>query len=212
MSERLNLPNRAWLLVLAMAAGGLPLQSSQGGDSLADPERLETALDERRVTEDIRVGYFLGRFQFKPLERIPLFVQAKNVSDRTIYGSSTGDLPISFYRTFRLRVFDSNGELVPKTRYHTIDVKYRGFPVGGGLGIIGQYQPGQVTMGEVFPNLVYDMTSPGRYTILIEFPTRRTETIDGETVPIVGQSEPIELEVVPEPAQVYQFDQIEDQS
>lgn len=203
MSERWTHRARAFLAALALALAALAAPTARAEDSLAKPERIETARDARRLTEDVRVELSVSKYKFDPLEPVELYAEAENVSKHHVPRPSIGYPPHVNYRNFLIKVFDSNGNLMPTTRYFEYDVKYlqRGFPVGrSGLG--ADFSPGDVIWHELLANLAYDMTSPGTYTILVEFPTGRTQTIDGEDVPIVAQSHPVQIEVIDPPPRV----------
>lgn len=170
-----------------------------GADSLADPDRLDTASDPRRITQDVILTATVDKKEFETLEPITLTVRAKCVGG-SVRLPAAGYPPAAEYRTFHIRVFDASGQLLPKTRYHTFDVRYRGFPVGLSNGSAGiDFNPGKEYVGAPVANLVYDMTSPGKYTILVEFPMYRDRMVDGQAVPLVAQAEPIQVEVLAEP-------------
>ncbi len=50
----------------------------------------------------------------------------------------------------------------------------------------------------MFANLAYDMTSPGEYSILVEFPTGEKRMVDGVEVPAVAQSAVVKVKVLAE--------------
>ena len=202
MSGRWTFRGHAPLAALAFALTALAAPTARAEDSLAAPERIETARDERRLTPNVRVTASVAENRFDPLEPIRLEVRAANVSNHYEGLPVTGALPEAYYQMFWLRVFDAEGRLLPETRYYE-DVPRRRMPIGmsnGSAGLV--FDPGQEVSGEVVANLAYDMTRPGTYTILVEYRVGRTKTIDGQKVPIVAQSEPIEVEVVAEPARL----------
>ena len=202
MSGRWTFRGHAPLAALALTLAAPAAPTARAEDSLADPQRIETARDERRLTPNVRVTAYAAKDRFDPLKPIRLRAHAVNVSIHYEKLPVTGALPEAYYQTFWLRVFDAEGRLLPKTRYYE-DVPRRRMPIGmsnGSAGLV--FAPGQEVSGKVVANLAYDMTLPGTYTIFVEYRVGRTETIDGQKVPIVAQSEPIEVEVVAEPARL----------
>ena len=194
-THRARTPLAALATLAALAA-----PTVRAEDSLADPERIETARDPRRLTSNVRVTASVAKRRFDQLEPIRLAVHAENVSIADEGLPMSALPPEGHYRAFPIRVFDAQGRLLPRTRYQEIDVPSRGMPIGVSNGSAGLYfGPGYERRGEVVANLVYDMSSPGVYTIHVEFRVLGAATIDGQRVPIVAQSEPIEVEVVAEP-------------
>ncbi len=191
-------PSRA-VLALGLAIGVLPVQGIGGEDQFAGPERIGAVSDLGRITQDVTVDVSVSKVEFVPLEPIALDVRARNLTDHVIFGPVAGFSPLGDYRTFRIKVFDRDGRLLPKTRYQEIDVTTRGFPLGASLGGALHLLPGHDVRRQLCANLVYDMTSPGEYTILVEFPTNSTVTIDGKAVPVVARSKSLDVLVVAEP-------------
>jgi hypothetical protein len=178
----------------------LVASESQGDDKPPRPERIEAARDPRRISRVVKVAVRVVKptAEFTPLEPIRLEVMARNVSDHEFFSlAMTGSFPYDHYRRFPIKVFDSKGLLVPRTRYGDFDIKWRGTPIGSGGGGTGSmFNSGMEDRGELIANLVFDMTSPGEYTILVEFRGGGYTRIDGVEAPIVAQSEPVKVKVL----------------
>ena len=182
----------------------LPIFEVNGEDSLLTPLRLATTKDRRRLSENMKVDLTVGglKAEFKQLEPIPLEIVVKNVASTTARTIGGGYAPESEYRVVRIRIFDSKGNLLPETRWQSFNVKYGGYPIGGGLGSTGQgYEIAQdeEVRSDMTANLAYDMSSPGEYSIIAEFPTGEVREVDGSKIPVVAQSAVFKVRVLAEP-------------
>ena len=97
--------------------------------------------------------------------------------------------------SYQLKVFDAKGLLVRRTRYGESDVKYRGLRVGGGVSG-STLNPGEQRSGDLIANLIFDMTSPGEYTVLVELRCYPTEAYLYDERPLIAQSVPIAAKVL----------------
>ena len=201
MSGRWTSRVHAPLATLAMTLAAPAAPTARAEDSLADPERIETARDLRRLTPNVRVTASVAKRRFDQLEPIRLAVHAENVSidyEGIPIGCPAAGGPLSGLPDpgLRRRGPLAAPDTLPAGRRAEPRDAHRQCPTAAPALYFG---PGYERRGEVVANLVYDMSSPGVYTILVEFRVLGAATIDGQRVPIVAQSEPIEVEVVAEP-------------
>jgi len=194
---------RRGILLLALGILVLPAWGGGENDRHDEPMRLATAQDARRITDDVKVTATVSEAAFRPLEPIRLDVEAENVSTRSLVLHNHGYLPKAPYRRFRILVFDDQGKRLPRTRYYTIDVPQRVVPLNLSRFGSWSFDPGEFIKGKLVANLVYDMTSPGDYAIIVEFPTDQTREIEGEEVSVVAQSEAIPVRVVADPPRLW---------
>lgn len=174
--------------------------ASRGDDGPGPPETLETARKSKRLTRLVTVDVRLAKPEatFAILEPIRLHVVAHNVSDHTPMAifNTAGRFSEECNRRFPTKVFDGKGLLARRTRYGEFDVKFRGLPIGGGING-STLNPGHEDTGDLVANLIFDMTSPGDYTILVEYPCYPTNAYDDNTErPVIAQSEPIKVKVL----------------
>ncbi len=207
MREPRAFQGRVGRIALAVAMTALTIPDAWGGDDLVTPQRLATSLDKRRLSDDMKVKVTVGglKKEFNQLEPIPLEIVVTNLSSSTACSIGAGYGPECEYRVVRLRVFDRKGDLLPETRWQSYNVKYGGYQVGGSM--VGMYggtriEKGKDVRSDVFANLAYDMTSPGEYSILVEFPTGEKRMVDGVEVPAVAQSTVVKVKVLAEGARL----------
>ena len=204
MRERRTFQGRSWRIALAIALTALTTHDTQGADDLVTPQRLATSQDKRRLSDDMKVKVIVGesKTEFKQLEPIPLEIIVTNTSRDMAYSIGGGYGPECEYRVVCLRVFDRKGNLLPETRWQSYNVKYGGYQVGGNSfdRLPFKIEMGKEVRSDVFANLAYDMTSPGEYSILVEFPTGEKRMVDGVEVPAVAQSAVVKVKVLAEEA------------
>jgi hypothetical protein len=183
--------------------GLLPLTtfgaSSQGDERTGSAETLEAARKSKKLSRlvSIEVRPAKPEARFAVLEPIKLKVVARNISDHSamVVDWGGGKYEEECHRTYQLKVFDANGLLVRRARYGESDVKYRGSRVGGGVS--GScLNPGKQLSGDLIANLIFDMTSPGDYTVLVEVRCYPTEAYLYDERPLIAQSEPIAVKVL----------------
>ena len=189
--------------VLALIVMALSHSDARCEDFLRKPQRIEDAQDARYVTSDVTVSIVTSKDQFQPLEPITLIVTARNTTEGHGWIPPAGYFPEGLYRVFHVLVYDRKGNLLPRTRYGDLDVRYRGLEIGSSMGGMGcDFAPGSQIRGELVANLVYDMTSPGLYTVLVEVPTASYTEVDGFKRRIYAQSKPIKVLVVADPPRI----------
>ena len=112
----------------------------------------------------------VDRTEFRQLQRIRVVTRLKNTADSRWFSLVPCAMDDRYIGT-RIRVFDSNGKLVPMTEYYKHDGRedtyLRHHPAGGGL-IGGNLGPKGESRTDLIPNLIYDMTRPGDYWMLVE--------------------------------------------
>lgn len=157
-------------------------------------------LDDHDV-ETVKVVATVEKGEYRPMEPIRVSVQARNVSNRQLLmPGRSGATPEAYYRIFRVRVLDDRNSPVPTTRFHDLNVRFKNLPIGGSNGSAGvNLAPEESRKGEVIANLVYDMTAPGVYSILIEFETIDPAAPAGAPNSRVARSAPIRVQVLEEP-------------
>ena len=113
----------------------------------------------------------VDRTEFRQAERIRILCYATNVSGANHIWLPPFH-PLDRYLQARVRVFDSKGKLRPMTEFYKHEGRER-VPLGGGAGAMVSgcsLNPGVSFRTDLVPNLIYDMTQPGDYWILVEIP------------------------------------------
>jgi hypothetical protein len=131
-----------------------------------EADELDIAKLDADWSHGIELRATVDRTEFRQHQRIRVVTRLKNTWDRRWFSL----VPCSMedhYLGVRVRVFDTNGKLVPMTEYYKHEGSEHMFRVGEGL-IGGNMGPDRDTRTDVIPNLVYDMTRPGEYWILVE--------------------------------------------
>jgi hypothetical protein len=167
------------------------------------PEQIDAARDPRRLSTDLKVFAMLvrARSEYEPLEPIRLHVGVYyNTEMRDLASQPTRILHEDDYRNFSIKVFDSNGELIPATRFAEENAGNETPPEKDAAEVKPNRRlgPKDYHRGILTANLVREMTSPDEYTILVEYPLHKTTVIDGKDVELVGQSVPIKVKVLPD--------------
>ena len=194
---------QSWRIALAFTLTALTIPDAWGADDFVAPQRLATSQDKRRLSDDMKVEVTVGglKKEFKQLEPIPLEIVVTNLSSSQAATIGGGYAPECEYRVVRIRVFDAKGDLLPETRWQSYNVKYGGYQVGGSSldrTLRFKIEKGKEVRSDVLANLAYDMTSPGEYSILVEFPTGEKRMVDGVEVPAVAQSAVVKVKVLAE--------------
>lgn len=192
ISSRAKRPSLRVALSFVLVAS--TVGNAQSDDKAAPPSDSKKGLGILEV--DVQV--VKASAEFAVLEPIWLKVVARNVSQhRSVARNLSGRSPETDYRTFPIKVYDAKGQPVPRTRYGDYDLKWRGLPVGsGGGGAYSLINPGKEVRGELVANLAFDMSSPGDYTIIVEFPMLLPAELDDGKGPAVAQSKPIKVRVL----------------
>lgn len=113
----------------------------------------------------------VDRTEFRQAERISVLCKAINVSGANHIWLPPFH-PLDRYLQARVRVFDSKGKLRPMTEFYKHEGRQR-VPLYGMAGAMvngSSINPGVTFRTDVVPNLIYDMTQPGDYWILVEIP------------------------------------------
>ncbi len=205
MRENRTSYSRHWRMALVLALATQPIHVALGDYNPPPPPwRLEAARDPRRLSDDLKVELKLRepKAEFQQLERIPLEVFVKNLASTTARRIGGGYNPLSEYRNVLLRVYDAEGDLMPMTRYQSGNAKYGDYPIGGGFGFSDPWEMPVGTGFRSYPvaNLAYDLSSPGEYSILAEFPTGQTREVAGVRVPVVAQSQVLKVRILDKPS------------
>lgn len=146
-------------------------------------------------SNEVEVRTSVEQTDFRQLQRVRVTVEVRNVSGRHFWLPSTGG---NVYAANRVRVFSAKGKLVPMTRFyknegHMSDLFNRGNPVSA-------LNPGESRRFVLIPNLVYDMTRPGDYWLLIEVPfLPNLPPVSGMKSILYARAKPIKVKVVREP-------------
>lgn len=167
------------------------------------PGRAERAVaDEPTIAEmgadwshGVELRAKVDRTEYRQLQRIHVRCEATNVSGRAGIGLPPLD-PWDRYLRMRVRVFDAKGKLVPLTEYYKHEGRQTRTGVGATLSSFENHMDSRLRI-DVIPNLVYDMTRPGDYWVLVEMqlasPDRPSPKND-----FYARARPIKVKVLPE--------------
>ena len=151
---------------------------------------------EADSSQGVMVKANLDRTEFRQLQRIRVIAEVENIANTHRWLPPSG---INRYRLARIRVFNDKGEALPKTQFYEYE--------GAGLGVVGQtsgaagsaFNPGASFRVDLIPNLVYDMTRPGEYWILVEIPMAHSLRGPGKNGMLYARAKPLKVRVLPEP-------------
>ncbi len=123
---------------------------------------------------------------------------------REQHGETSGDNEFWFppanpgdrYLMARVRVFDAEGRLVPMTEFYKNEVQDPRAAIQEGPAATGWHIVSPAFL-DLIPNLVYDMTRPGEYWILVEMQANSTR-IRGIQGAFYARAKPIKVKVLPE--------------
>ncbi len=119
------------------------------------------------ITDTLAVRASVQKDALSQLDPIIVSVEVKNISDNHRWLPSFNNV----YLDYKLQVLDKDGKLLPKTLFRRFEASTVGY-VGASAGSAGRaFAPGDTVRAELIPNLVYDMTRPGTYTIVVYVPT-----------------------------------------
>jgi hypothetical protein len=125
-----------------------------------DPEPpIPTADTDKGLARSVVIDISASGNSFKPLEPIVLSVRAENRSGQRLLVVGGGR---TFYSVAILQVFDRRGKSIPKTRFPIWNLE--------GPDSSGQpfhLTPGSRLTGKLVANLIYDMSEPGEYQIVV---------------------------------------------
>lgn len=168
------------------------------------PEARDTRNDEPGIAQmetdwshGVMVKAESDRTEFRQLQRIRVIAEVKNISDTHRWLPPSG---INRYRLTRIRVFNGKGEALPKTQFYEHE--------GAGLGVIGMtsgaagsaFTSGASFRVDLIANLVYDMTRPGDYWIVVEIPMAHSLRGPRNGEMLYARAKPLKVKVLPEPA------------
>ncbi len=160
--------------------------------------------DEPKIAEmgadwshEVEIRAVVDRHEYRQLQRIHVKCEVKNVSGQShvfVQGVPPGDR----YLFLRVRVFDTKGHLVPMTEYYKHEGREVVWSPGGGGNTMGGFlNASSFFRVELIPNLVYDMTRPGEYWILVEMPLNTGYPFESKEWFYV-RANPIKVKVRPE--------------
>lgn len=154
---------------------------------------------EADASHGVEVKAEIDRAEFRQLQPIRVIAEAKNVSGRH------RRLPPFWnnrYLLTRVRVFDRRGKLVPKTRFYESEGRLPD-PFGTMQDAANvSFQPGASFRLDLIPNLIYDMTRPGDYWVLVETPMFKSlDGPDSDEI-VYARAKPLKVKVVAEPGEL----------
>lgn len=156
-----------------------------------EPDIADLGADWSRGLE---VTASVDRKEFRQLQRVRVICKTKNVSEGHLWRPVCG---ANRYLETRIRVFDIRGKLVPMTDFYNNEGRWP-VTIGGGAPL-SAINPGDSSQIDLVPNLIYDMTRPGEYWVLVEFPFFSSSPPDHKEGFLYARAEPIKVKVVPEP-------------
>jgi len=115
---------------------------------------------------EVEVRIKAVKTEFQPLERIHVTVDVTNVSGRLFWLLSGGG---NVYARTRVRVFSPKGKLIQMTRFYKTEGHTSDPFNSRGAGVTA-FMAGTSHSIHLVPNLIYDMTRPGDYWVLVEIP------------------------------------------
>jgi uncharacterized protein (TIGR03067 family) len=124
---------------------------------------IPSAESDQGVARSVSVEVSAEGESFRALEPIVLSLRAENRSEFVLLARGRR----SVYRATTLRVYDERGALMPRTRFAA--VAGEGVDSQGGPSAL---LPGGHITGKLVANLIYDMSKPGEYRIVVGVPLR----------------------------------------
>lgn len=164
----------------------------QGGADEPDISHLEAD-----SSHGVEVKADLERTEFRQLQRVRVIAEVKNISGQHRWLPPSG---MNRYLTARVRVFDERGKLAPMTQFYEHE--------GRELGVVGMtsgagghsFNPRASFRLDLIPNLIYDMTRPGDYWILVEIPLAYSLRGPDSEGMLYARAKPLKVRILPEPA------------
>ena len=152
---------------------------------------------EADATDGVEVTATVERAELQPLQPLRTLAVVKNVSRSRWRIAREGSNP---YLMARVRVFDTRGKLLPPTRFYQVNGRTMN-EVGGGANIFAGtgLDPGDSLHLDLIPNLLYDMTMPGEYWVLVEFKIESPGAYGVLKGTGMARAKPIKVKVVPDP-------------
>lgn len=161
-----------------------------------EPDIATMGVDWSRKVE---IRATVDRKEFRQLQRVRVDLDVKNVSGRRFWWPAAGN---NRYLSPRIRVFDIKGKLVPMTQFY----KNEGREIRSQRlqdSSSGPLDSGKSFRVDLVPNLIFDMTRPGEYWVLVELLLRDSFPPDSkENTFFYARAKPIKVKVTPE---VYQL-------
>ncbi len=127
---------------------------------------IPSAESDRDLARSVSVDVSAEGESFRAMEPIVISLRAENRSEHVLLARGRR----SIYRATILQVYDERGELMPRTRFAAIAGE--GADVQSGPIAL---PPGGRIIGKLVANLVYDMSKPGEYRIVVGVPLRERE-------------------------------------
>jgi hypothetical protein len=198
-----------------VAAGTRPTNAGEQRDDISGRPEFRTGTIERGEADEPDIAHLgadwshevelratVDRQGYRQLQRVRVVCQIRNVSGQNNYWVPPNSLEDRYLKT-RIRVFDNKGKLVPMTEFYKHEGRQPTFHIaggGGGLERIGHFlAPSRSFRIDVVPNLVYDMTRPGEYWVLVEmqFGSKFPPDAKGDCL-FYARANPIKVKVTPE--------------
>ena len=174
-------------LVIVLTVTAVGQVSGAGSQSVASNPMVQP-VNPDWSPETIRLEHNSAKVR----ERIRLFIDCRNISDRPILVADELKNPRRSDLLYPLEVRDQNGNLAPETSWGRRARTGKSDP-GKQTVEVGSYherfiQPGETYSGLVELNALYDLTQPGTYTVQL---VRRDEKGT-----VVFKSNTVELSIV----------------
>lgn len=147
-------------------------------------------------SNEVELRASVDHTEFDQLDRIRVVCEATNASGQNHIWMPPFH-PLDHYLRLRVRVFDSRGKLLPMTEFYKHEGRVRVWEPGGNSSGGGSLNPGETLRMEVEPNIIYDMTRPGDYWILVEMPLGASFVRPGEGLFFI-RAQPMKVKVKPE--------------
>ncbi len=146
-------------------------------------------------SNEVELRAKLDRTEFRQLQRIHMRCEVTKVNEERQYWVPPV-APRDRYLKMRVRVFDAKGKLVPMTEFYKHEGRDPEVWIGGGGSTMGGFLRSRVEI-DVIPNLIYDMTRPGEYWVLVEMQLNASYPPTYESAFYV-RAAPIRIKVLPE--------------
>jgi hypothetical protein len=137
-----------------------------GGAERGDADEPTIAEMGADWSHEVELRAVVDRHEFRQLQRIHVKCDVKNVSGQGQVTIPAID-PGQRYLRMRVRVFDPKGHLVPMTEFYKHEGRTSEPRISGGGNTLAGFLTSPFRI-DVIPNIVYDMTRPGEYWILVE--------------------------------------------
>ena len=160
------------------------------------PVAAREVIDKRQLIGMVFVAARVAKPSFRPLEPIAVGFEIRNSSRYSLetYGFGIPGPP------FAVTVFDETMREVPKTRYYHADFeRSKSAPL---MNMPSPVRPGGSATSVLIANWPYDMTAPGRYSIVINLPYQVWPAREEATELFYVKSDPVRVEVRGDPMEL----------